>query len=83
MNGANEAWLEKLTDDECLRRLRERRVGRIATVIEDGPIIVPVNYRLVEACGVTFIALRTRPGGACTRRSPVTAPTRTTTCSCW
>ena len=63
----NEAWLEPLSDEECLRRLRENRVGRIGTVIEDGPIVVPVNYRLVEACGLTFLALRTRPGNVVAR----------------
>src|SRR5215510_6722618 len=63
----NEAWLEPLSEEECLRRLRENRVGRIGTVIEDGPIVVPVNYRLVEACGLTFLALRTRPGNIIAR----------------
>ena len=59
------AWLEELAYEECVELLAARSVGRIAVVVERGPIVVPVNYRLVEARGVTpgiWIALRTRPG---------------------
>ena len=28
--------------------LTARSVGRIAVIVEDGPVVVPVNYRLVE-----------------------------------
>jgi Pyridoxamine 5'-phosphate oxidase len=27
------------------------------------PIVLPVNYRLIEASGVTWVAVRVRPGG--------------------
>ena len=64
MNGA---WLEALSEEEALQCLREHAVGRIAVVLEDGPIIVPVYYRLVEASGLTFLALRTRPGNIIAR----------------
>ena len=59
------AWLEELPSEECVELLAARSVGRIAVMVEGGPIVVPVNYRLVEAHGDTpgaWIALRTRPG---------------------
>ena len=37
-------------------------MGRIGVVVNDFPVVVPVNYRLVETTGLTWIALRTRPG---------------------
>jgi len=57
-----DAWLEPLSQETCLRRLRENAVGRIAFVVDDDPIILPVNYRLVEPPSGPVIALRTRPG---------------------
>jgi nitroimidazol reductase NimA-like FMN-containing flavoprotein (pyridoxamine 5'-phosphate oxidase superfamily) len=48
--------------DTCLELLRARTVGRIATVHDGFPVIVPVNYRLAETAGRTWIAFRTRPG---------------------
>ena len=57
-----DARLEDLPYEECLRLLRERTVGRIAVVINDFPIVLPVNYRLVETGAPTWIAVRTRPG---------------------
>ena len=61
----SEAWLEELSDDECLELLRSRSIGRLAFNVDGYPFVVPVNYRLVEANGATpgaWIALRTRPG---------------------
>jgi nitroimidazol reductase NimA-like FMN-containing flavoprotein (pyridoxamine 5'-phosphate oxidase superfamily) len=57
-----EAWLEPLDHDECLRLLREASVGRVAVVIDEFPVVLPVNYRLVETSAVTWVAFRTRPG---------------------
>jgi nitroimidazol reductase NimA-like FMN-containing flavoprotein (pyridoxamine 5'-phosphate oxidase superfamily) len=57
-----DAPLEELPYDECLRLLRERTVGRIAVVVNDFPVVLPVNYRLVETSGPTWVAIRTRPG---------------------
>jgi nitroimidazol reductase NimA-like FMN-containing flavoprotein (pyridoxamine 5'-phosphate oxidase superfamily) len=54
--------LEELPYDECLRLLRAGVVGRIGIVVNDFPVVLPVNYRLVETTGVTWIAIRTRPG---------------------
>jgi nitroimidazol reductase NimA-like FMN-containing flavoprotein (pyridoxamine 5'-phosphate oxidase superfamily) len=61
----SDAWLEQLSEQECLEFLRSRSVGRIAFNVDGFPFVVPVNYRLVEAQGATpgaWIALRTRPG---------------------
>jgi len=57
-----DARLEEMSYEECLRLLRERSMGRIAVVVNDFPIVLPVNYRLVETSGPTWVALRTRPG---------------------
>jgi uncharacterized protein len=58
----NDAWLEPLSRDACLSRLREGTVGRIAFVVDGDPIILPVNYRLVEPPSGPLLAVRTRPG---------------------
>jgi nitroimidazol reductase NimA-like FMN-containing flavoprotein (pyridoxamine 5'-phosphate oxidase superfamily) len=55
-------WLEELTHDECVQLLRAESVGRIGFVFAGFPIVLPVNYRLVETTGRTWLALRTRPG---------------------
>jgi pyridoxamine 5'-phosphate oxidase-like protein len=49
------------------------RVGRIAVVVDEFPIVLPVNYRLIEAGGVTWVAIRTRPGNVIDRASMRTA----------
>jgi nitroimidazol reductase NimA-like FMN-containing flavoprotein (pyridoxamine 5'-phosphate oxidase superfamily) len=58
-----ESRLRVLDLEECLERLRAQEVGRIALVTETGPVIVPVNYRLVETLDLRWIALRTASGG--------------------
>ena len=58
----DDSWLEPIEHDECLRLLRGTPVGRIAVVVDGFPVILPVNFRLVETPGRTWIALRTRPG---------------------
>jgi nitroimidazol reductase NimA-like FMN-containing flavoprotein (pyridoxamine 5'-phosphate oxidase superfamily) len=57
----NDAWLEELSHDECLDLLRTHKVGRLAVVADDIPIVLPINYRLVETMNRTWLALRTRP----------------------
>ncbi len=42
---------------------RAHQVGRLAMMTEGGPIVVPVNFRLVEAVGLTWVAIRTETGG--------------------
>jgi len=59
---ASASWLEDLSLDKCLQLLRQCEVGRIATVVEGAPVIVPVSYRLAEPPGRTWIAIRTRAG---------------------
>lgn len=65
-----EARLETLSHDECLALLRDGVVGRIAFTVDDFPVILPVNYRLMETSGRVWIALRTRPGNVI-ERAPV------------
>jgi nitroimidazol reductase NimA-like FMN-containing flavoprotein (pyridoxamine 5'-phosphate oxidase superfamily) len=58
----NDAWLETLSPAACQSLLRENTFGRLAFVVNDFPVVLPVNYRFVETSGRTWIALRTRPG---------------------
>lgn len=62
-----DATLETLTNDECLERLRQNSVGRVAVVIDAFPVVLPVNYRLAETSARSWIALRTRPGNVLDR----------------
>jgi len=64
-----DATLEELALDECLEFLRENVVGHVAVVVNDFPIVLPVNYRLVETSAVTWIAIRTRPGNVLDREA--------------
>ena len=45
----SDAWLEELPYEECVELLAAQSVGRIAVIVEGGPVVVPVNYRLVES----------------------------------
>jgi nitroimidazol reductase NimA-like FMN-containing flavoprotein (pyridoxamine 5'-phosphate oxidase superfamily) len=67
-----DARLEDLSLNACLSRLREHSVGRIAVVADEFPVVLPVNYRLVETTGVTWVAVRTRPGNVL-ERAPIPA----------
>lgn len=62
-----EAELEELPVEECLTLLRGNEVGRIAVIVDDFPIVLPVNYRVLETSGRTWLVLRTRPGGVIDR----------------
>jgi uncharacterized protein len=64
-----EAWLEELSYDDCLNLLRQGSVGRIGVVVDEFPVVLPVNYRLAEASGPTWVAIRTRPGNIIERAS--------------
>jgi nitroimidazol reductase NimA-like FMN-containing flavoprotein (pyridoxamine 5'-phosphate oxidase superfamily) len=57
-----DARLEALDLETCLQHLRAEVVGRVGVVVDGFPIVLPVNYRLVETLGLTWVALRTRPG---------------------
>ena len=54
--------LEELSEQVCLGLLHGTVVGRIAVVVDHFPVVVPVNYRLVELGGAPAIVLCTRPG---------------------
>jgi nitroimidazol reductase NimA-like FMN-containing flavoprotein (pyridoxamine 5'-phosphate oxidase superfamily) len=69
----SDSWLEELDLAECLDLLRAHSVGRIAVVVNDFPVVLPVNYRLVETGAVTWIAIRTRPGNVIDRAPMPTA----------
>jgi nitroimidazol reductase NimA-like FMN-containing flavoprotein (pyridoxamine 5'-phosphate oxidase superfamily) len=58
----SDARLETLAVDECLALLRGQQVGRIAVIDNEFPVVVPVNYKLVETSGPAWVAIRTRPG---------------------
>jgi uncharacterized protein len=50
--------VEHLTVDRCLSLLERHRVGRLAVVDADGPLILPVNYLLDRGT----VVLRSDPG---------------------
>jgi nitroimidazol reductase NimA-like FMN-containing flavoprotein (pyridoxamine 5'-phosphate oxidase superfamily) len=62
-----DAELETLSYDDCLMLLRGQSVGRVAVVDNGFPIVLPINYRLVETSGPLWVALRTRPGNVIDR----------------
>jgi uncharacterized protein len=67
-----EVHFDEIDYGDCLELLRFGELGRVAVVIDGFPLIVPVNYRLVEGPGGVWIALRTRPGNFVDRdRAPV------------
>jgi nitroimidazol reductase NimA-like FMN-containing flavoprotein (pyridoxamine 5'-phosphate oxidase superfamily) len=70
----DQAWAEELELDICLELLRAETVGRVGIVVDgQHPIVLPVNYRLVETFGFTWIALRTRPGNVIDTAAPEVA----------
>jgi nitroimidazol reductase NimA-like FMN-containing flavoprotein (pyridoxamine 5'-phosphate oxidase superfamily) len=58
----SDAWAEVLDLDACLAHLRSNTVGRISVLADGFPIVLPVNYRLLETAGLTWVVLRTRTG---------------------
>ena len=68
-----DAWLEVLSDEECVALLRTNSVGRIAFEVDGIPAVLPINYRLVEALPKFWIALRTRPGNIIDRPQTLVA----------
>ena len=57
-----DAWLEQLSREACLRLLRQGTVGRVGVVVDGDPVVLPVNYRLVEPPSGPLLVVRTRPG---------------------
>jgi nitroimidazol reductase NimA-like FMN-containing flavoprotein (pyridoxamine 5'-phosphate oxidase superfamily) len=64
-----EAHLEVLSLEDCLALLRGHSVGRVAVMVNEFPIVLPVNYKLVEDSGPVWVVLRTRPGNVIDRAS--------------
>ncbi|HYW24303.1 MAG TPA: pyridoxamine 5'-phosphate oxidase family protein [Terriglobales bacterium] len=52
------AEIEVLSEEECMRLLLSRRVGRVAVTDGDQPLIFPVNYAADERA----VVFRTAPG---------------------
>ena len=65
----SDAWLERITDEECLAHLRTEVVGRIAVIVEGLPVVLPVNYRTVGGDDDPWLVVRTRPGNVIDRAS--------------
>jgi nitroimidazol reductase NimA-like FMN-containing flavoprotein (pyridoxamine 5'-phosphate oxidase superfamily) len=63
----SDVLLEELPVEQCLALLRSQTVGRIAVIDNDFPIVLPVNYRVVDTTGPAWIAIRTRPGNVIDR----------------
>ena len=69
----SEAQLENLSLEDCVALLRGDSIGRVAVVDNGFPVVLPVNYRLVETSGRVWVALRTRPGNVLDQASMPTA----------
>ena len=63
----DDPWLEELSYEQCIALLRAGTIGRVGFVVDDGLAVLPVNYRLVETVGLTYVAFRTRPGNVIER----------------
>jgi len=59
--------LEELSGPECVHLLGPGGVGRVAVVVDDYPIVVPVNYRTVEVDQGIVVIVRTQPGSVIDR----------------
>jgi hypothetical protein len=59
-----EGNLEILDEAACLQALRATAVGHLGFVRDGLPLVLPVNYRLVEVRGGREIFLRTHEGTA-------------------
>jgi uncharacterized protein len=54
--------LDPLSFEECIVLLKATSVGRIAFVVDEFPVALPVNYRVVEEGNQLWIVVRTEPG---------------------
>lgn len=68
MSANPEPTFEVLDETECRRLLELHHFGRLAYLDEGDPVIVPVNYRVVDG----DVVIRTAPGTKLTQ-SPMTA----------
>jgi uncharacterized protein len=58
----SEATLEELDRGACTDLLRATAVGRIAFVLNNYPVVFPINYRLIEDGDIVRLLLQTRAG---------------------
>jgi len=65
----SEPQLEVLSLDDCLALLRGQSVGRVAVLVNEFPVVLPVNYALAVTDGPVWVAFRTRPGNVIDRAS--------------
>lgn len=65
--------LDVIPRDVCLELLRAHSVGRVAVIEAGYPMVVPVNYLVVEVETQHFISIRTRPGNLIDRSGPPVA----------
>jgi len=63
----HEGFLEELNSVECVRLLGHSGVGRVAVVVDDYPVVVPVNYRVVKVDEGVVVIVRTQPGSVIDR----------------
>jgi len=59
--------LEEIPFEDCLQLLRVAAVGRISVLVDTYPVVLPINYRLVETSAREWIAIRTRAGNVIDR----------------
>lgn len=55
---ARRARLVRMDENECWRRLSSGGVGRVAFSVPEGPVVIPVNFAMVEES----VVFRTEPG---------------------
>jgi nitroimidazol reductase NimA-like FMN-containing flavoprotein (pyridoxamine 5'-phosphate oxidase superfamily) len=63
----SDARIEELPFETCLALLRTHKFGRIAVLEVGFPVVLPINFRLVETTGRCWVAIRTRPGNVIDR----------------
>ena len=68
-----QSWIDELSSEECLFLLRGSKVGRIAVIVDEFPVVLPVNHRLIDKAGGPALLLRTRSGSVIDRASTVVA----------
>lgn len=57
-----DALLDQLSTETCLDLLRIHLVGRISVVVDQFPIVMPINYQFVEVDEAKWVVFRTRAG---------------------
>jgi nitroimidazol reductase NimA-like FMN-containing flavoprotein (pyridoxamine 5'-phosphate oxidase superfamily) len=59
--------LEEMSAEDCHTYLGLGTVGRLAMIIDDYPLVVPMNYRMLTDAAGTGILFRTGPGSSADR----------------